>query len=367
MHIKMEREVLAKALGQLVMVVPTRSPNPVLSNILFEADGQWVTATATDMEVSLVIRVEAEVIQPGKVAIAAALLRGVVSECRGDSVEMATEGTKVRVWSGNADECDLPTMDAAQFPAVTVADANTTYVVAAKGLKSILAGTSFATDTENSRYALGGCLLEVVDGKLYSAATDGRRCAASGVACETFGDLGPFPTNVVVPDKGTSLFQRLAVEHDGDCQLSVDGNAVVLVAGTAMARVRMVEGRFPKWRALFESHPTYQIVLLVEEFRAAIRRAKLFTTNESQGVSVSLERGQLVVSKEESNRGKGRSVVPVTYDGEPIQIELNGNYLLEGLTAANSANVTMGVTDSDSGVFLFADPWKCVLMPMSRG
>jgi len=53
MKIKLSREILLPVLQAANNVVERRQTLPILSNLLFQADGKTVRVTATDMEVEL--------------------------------------------------------------------------------------------------------------------------------------------------------------------------------------------------------------------------------------------------------------------------------------------------------------------------
>lgn len=364
MEVKIERDVFAKALGQLVGVVPTRSPRPVLMNILLEAESNRLTATATDMEVSLVIALDAEVIQPGKALVNATLLRGVVVESTSEHLYLTAEKSSMKVQSGDEAEFKLPMTAAEEFPAVPAKEPATLWVVSGKDLRSILEGTRFATDSDNTRYALNGCLLEVSGDKLISVATDGRRMAVAECKCVAFGEHA-FPPSVVVPTKGVAVIQRLAADTENDCQVFVDGNEICVVAGFSRLHVRLVEGRFPKWRDVLPSPPV-KILVIAGDLRSAVKRAMLFATQESAGVSLDFHERKLLVSKIEKEKGQGMSMIPIDYEGERITVQLDGRFVVECLGASGASSIAVGLTDDESAVLFSAESWRCVVMPMAK-
>ena len=67
MKTTIERSAFLKALNHVQSVVERRNTIPILSNVLLEAENGVVTLTATDLEIEVRERVEAEIAQPGAI------------------------------------------------------------------------------------------------------------------------------------------------------------------------------------------------------------------------------------------------------------------------------------------------------------
>ena len=91
---------------------------------------------------------------------------------------VATDGeTWVEVWTDRP--CDFTGPTDAVDPAPTRADVVGGATITGRDLRRIVAGVVPATDTESSRYALGGTLVEIAEGAMLTAVgTDGRRLHA---------------------------------------------------------------------------------------------------------------------------------------------------------------------------------------------
>ena len=63
MKTTIERSAFLKALNHVQSVVERRNTIPILSNVLLEAENGVVTLTATDLEIEVRERVEAEIAQ----------------------------------------------------------------------------------------------------------------------------------------------------------------------------------------------------------------------------------------------------------------------------------------------------------------
>ena len=71
MRFSIQRETLLKRLQQVVGVVERRQTLPVLANLLLVVDSNGVTLTATDLEVEMCARTDADDLVAGEVTVPA--------------------------------------------------------------------------------------------------------------------------------------------------------------------------------------------------------------------------------------------------------------------------------------------------------
>jgi DNA polymerase-3 subunit beta len=69
MELTIQQGDLAYAVAKAIAAVPTKSPMPLLSCLLLEADKGTLTVTGTDLEVTTAVTVPCAVTQPGKAAV----------------------------------------------------------------------------------------------------------------------------------------------------------------------------------------------------------------------------------------------------------------------------------------------------------
>src|SRR3546814_6402806 len=92
MKLTIERGALLKALAHVQSVVERRNTIPILSNVLVDASGATLSLTATDMDLTIVETIPAEVAAPGATTAPAHTLY--------DIVRKLPEGAQVQIDSG---------------------------------------------------------------------------------------------------------------------------------------------------------------------------------------------------------------------------------------------------------------------------
>jgi DNA polymerase III sliding clamp (beta) subunit (PCNA family) len=112
-------------------------------------------------------------------------------------------------------------------------------------LPSFIKAIVGCTDTESSRYSLGGVKCESADNVSIITVTDGRKLlnVSYGDECD--------PVDCIIEAKPlTKAYTAAAVKGRNTVFEVVDGKAMV-VGGAGAATAPLIEGKFPRWRDVF--------------------------------------------------------------------------------------------------------------------
>ncbi|MDA1163880.1 MAG: DNA polymerase III subunit beta, partial [Planctomycetota bacterium] len=248
MKLNCHRASFASALQIVSGVVPTRTPKEILKNVKLQVEGGKAILIGTDQEVGIrfeVDRVETE--STGEVLLPTQRVVSILRELNDDHVTLeATERTLII--KGGQSEFSLSTEDPAEFPPVAAFEDQEYFTVSAPTLREMIKRTIFATDTESTRYALGGVLLELTPERATLAATDSRRLAVVSAAAQVVGEINVENTTPVVPSKAMQLIERsLPDQEDAVALIAIHANHVLVKCGGSTIYRRLVEGRFPKY------------------------------------------------------------------------------------------------------------------------
>ena len=368
MKVRLTREPLLAALQSASAVVPARSPKPVLSNVKLEAHGTSAVLSATDLEVG--IRIELEAVESGAagaVLLPSGRLMAIVRESQPGTVfDIHSDGTAAIVKAPRS-EFRLPAEDPLEFPAVATFPGGGCVELATPLVRELVRRTVFATDSESSRYALGGVLVEMAPGAVIAVGTDGRRLARmQGPAESKEGGIGE--AQPIVPARAMQLVERCLGGADQPVQLAVRGNEILVKTGGTTISARLVDGRFPRWRDVFPDRPdAMRVQLVAGPLLAAVRQAAIVTSEQSKGVDFSFEPGQLVLTGRSAESGESRVELPIDHSGATVRIKLDPRFMSDFLRVLDpGATVTVELTDAQSAcVCTTEDGYGYVIMPLA--
>ncbi len=370
MKITCDREKLLAAFQTASSAAPARStPKPILQNVKLDVKGDSAILMATDLEIGIRIEVPGiEVTVPGEAILPIHRFGSILRESTDDKLLLETEdqGTVVR---GERSEFRLPGENPAEYPDVANFTPAEYHELPAALFREMIRRTVFATETESSRYALGGVLLEMTADKVTAVGTDGRRLARMEGPAQSVGGHTTGDNTTIVPSRAMQLLERALAGIDAPIQLTARANDILLRSQRTTFYSRLVEGRFPRWRDVFPVRDrATRITLNVGPFFSAVRQAAIVTSEESRGVDFTFGGGKVVLAGRAAERGQSHVEMPVAYDEAPISIILDPRFVGDFLKVLNPEKTfTLEIKDSDSAAVCSTDDgYGYVIMPLSR-
>ncbi len=365
MKFSTERETLLRALSMVTGVVERRQTLPVLSNLLVEAREDGLSMTATDLEVELSVRVRdgVDIERHGRATVPGRKLFDIwrsLPEGAGISVEVAEQ---VTVRSGKS-RFTLATLPVDEFPDLADPKSDVKVLVPVDEVRRLLDQTSFAMAQQDVRYFLNGMLFEITGEYVRTVATDGHRlamCTCNG------GAQGVDRLQAIVPRKGVSELARLLGEGDEPLLLGLSSNHLRVVQGGYTLVSKLVDGQFPDYERVIPKNGQHYVTGDRETLRRSLRSTAILSNEKYRGVRLSLDKEQLTVQANNPDQEEAEDVIAVDYDGDPLEIGFNADYLLDILGALAGENVRMCVSDGNSSA-LIEEPEEegalFVVMPM---
>ena len=354
--ITLDTSTLRAALAAVMRAVPAKSAKPILQNVRL-GDG---LLSGTDLE----LRIDREIDYHGEpMLLPAYRLSAILKAATGDEVVLIPKESSITVKCG-AGSWTLPTEDVAEFPTWESHELKAICRLPADQFCRVAKATIYATDSESSRYALGGVLVEVADGNPTWVATDGRRLAC----VETETDQAVDDSQTILPGRLVALAASLAV-GDGSVQIEADAKEVRFSLDGTTITGRLVEGKFPRWRDVLgepEGEPT---VIDVVELLQSVQSAAIVTSEQSKGITLAWTSSTLVLVGRSSEYGESKVICPTIAAGSTAGTKLDPKYVaqfLANLPQDEEPHVDVYVKDAQSRVVLKCGPYTGVIMPLAE-
>lgn len=349
MKFDIQREVFLQPLSQVVGVVERKQTLPVLANFLISAHGGEVTVTGTDMEVELIAAAEAAVKTEGEITLPARKLVDIVRALPdGATIGVNVDGDKATVSSGRS-RFTLATLPATEFPATDQVETLETVKIQEVELKRLLDKTSFAMANQDVRYYLNGLLFEFKDGHLRTVATDGHRLAIC--------DLGPEvqvkkDRQLIVPRKGVLELTRMLGDNEDEVELALGKNHIRLVRGKTVLTSKLIDGRFPDYEAVIPVGADRAIRIDRDAFIHALQRAAILSNEKYRGVRLEAGGKAIKIIAHNPQHEEAVEELEAEMNFEQMAVGFNVTYLLDALTALETAEVSMALRDANSSCLI---------------
>jgi DNA polymerase-3 subunit beta len=372
MEFSVQKSQLLKELDLAQGVVEKKTTIPILSNILFETMDSGLRISATDLELGVRCQCAAKVKKEGAGTIPGKRLLEIVRSLPEAEIKFkALENHWVQITCERS-SFKLVGMARDTFP-VLAAAAKAMAAVPASVFATLIDRTIFAISNEETRYTLNGALLLLKPESVTMVATDGHRLALVERKVDPAEREGiSNELKVLIPKKAMGELRRLLSEakEDAKVEFSKDESHLFFSVGDRLLLSRMLTGQFPNYDAVLPRDNKKFIELERESFTSAIRRVALLADERSRAVRLQLDKGRLEIFCQSAEYGEANEVLDAQYEGDPLQIGFNYQYLLDFLgVLGSSAKVQLELKDEQSAGQLRpldddAYQYRYVVMPM---
>jgi DNA polymerase-3 subunit beta len=364
MKVTCGRDELADKLQLAGRGVSTRTNVQILAGIMLRASAGQLHLSATDMEISLRVSLDAQVEDEGAVVVPGRLLVDIVKLLPAGDVTIAhrAEEGVAELTCGSA-SYKLHTYAAEDFPRLPEVEPETAFTIDREAFVDTIARVSRSASRDESRPVLTGILVRFEDSKLVMAATDSYRLSVKETALEK----GPGQElEAIVPARALSELSRIAQGGEpGTISVGVQENQIVFGIDDVWLTARRIDGQFPNYRQLLPETFEAEIQLPRDEFLEIVRRASLMAQRKSP-LRLRFENGELTVSAQTQDVGEARESLPISYSGDTIEIGFNAEFLRDGLESVNEEAVRFKlISPLRPGLILGeADDFLYLIMPI---
>jgi DNA polymerase-3 subunit beta len=366
MKLNFNRNALSEALGLLTLVVPARTPKPILRCIRITADKNCTRLCATDLELGInyIVR-EVQIDKQGEVVVPADSLAGVVRESSDETLSLEAQEGICKI-AGADSHFTIYGQEASQYPSIPAFDGAGDIEITLGSLRVGIEQCLFATAKESTRYALNGVLWEIKGKKLSLVATDGRRLARSRVDLVSAPDEKIVKAKIIVPAKTMSLLAKLGGQDKDSVKVSLVDNQLLIGWQDVAISSGLIEGNFPKYEDIIPKDYDKKLTLPTEATLSAVRRAALLTSEESKGIRIAIANGAIVFSGSAPETGDAKIEMAVDYKAAPIEIGFNPQFLIDVLRVIPAAQFELELGQADRpGLIKSGSNLLYVLMPIN--
>jgi DNA polymerase III subunit beta len=367
MEINVSKSELLRELTATQGVVERKTTIPILSNFLFEAGGDKLSITATDLDLSLRTSCTAKVKKEGSCTIPARKLYDYVRLLPDTDIAIRLlENHWVNIRSGRSNT-KMVGMARSNFPSLPAFPSAGITKIPTSVLRTLISKTIFAISSEESRYTLNGALMVLKAESIVMVATDGHRLAHIETQ-EKFSGVGEAKT--LVPKKAMSELHSLLQNTDSDyVEFAKDESTLFFRIGTRLLTSRQLTGQFPNYEAVLPKDNSKSVVVRCDELAGAIQRVAQFADERSGAIKVRLEKNELKISSSSTEAGESEDALDTSYTGEPMTIGFNSGYLLDFLKAADTEEVRLELKDPQSAGQMRPEDseqykYRYIVMPM---
>ena len=340
MKLSLSAAELLTQLQTVTRVASARSAVQALSGVMISATEDSATELrATDMEIGLRVPLTAEVMSPGAAVLPARLLLDVARSLPAEQLTMELRGSEqdVELICGPA-TFHLRTLRTEDFPTLPEPTAETRIALPAEAFVQTVSRVARSASRDETRPVLTGILMSAAGQELRMVATDSYRLSIKETQLEA-----PLPKGfeVNVPARALQELARIAghAEHE-ELRVTVRQNQILFEVGRIVLSSRLIDGQFPNYRQLVPDTFEHELKVSATEIADVVRRVSLLA-QKTAPLRLAFKAGELTVSSQTPDVGEARESLPVAFQGEPIEIGFNPEFLRDGVEAIGEGDLLL--------------------------
>lgn len=329
MNITCVKNELVNALSTVSKAVASKPQTPILSGIYLRAENDELELQATNYELGFILRIKAEVIEPGETIIEGRIFLEIVRKL-GETISLKyNSSTRMLDIASDSFTTSLVTMDANDFPKIQPLAENISFVVNDNVLKALIKKTVFACATDEQRPIFTGCSLSVEGNRVTMAATNSHRLA---VIYENF-DTEIGQIKIIIPARILlDLLSNMKSDVPTPVMIKCTYNQISFEFDNLFMTSRLIEGVFPDYKNVIPKELSTTVTLDTSAFKSALDRVSILSrTSDYNIVKFEFTGDTLVLSSKNPNSGDAKEILPVTIDGPAITIGFNAQYITDVL------------------------------------
>lgn len=341
-------------LQNLDKVILVKNSIPILSCVLFEISDSTLKMRATDKEITLISSMQL-IESSGDCSFAInakrilEILKSIPEQPITLDVNTATLQIDLNYQNGHM---VFQGENAEEFPLVKENEGHTaTIPVAADALSKALANAIVAAASDDARIAMQGIFIDITPEEFAVVASDGRKLVRSLINCNTNG----ISTSFILPQKPVTIIRSVLDKANSLVNISTftEGNATFEMEDYTM-HCRLVTETYPNYKKVIPQNNDRIATIDRNSLANALRRVMVIADRSTCLVKLQFEADKLTITAENNNYAQAAEEhILCQYEGMPIKIGFQGNFLQDLLGRVNSEEIVIKLSDpSRAGLVL---------------
>jgi len=357
MEIACQQSELNIAIQLVNKAVASRPTHPILSNILFTADEvtNKISLTGFDLNLGIQTSFDANVDKSGAITIPSKILAEIVAKLPNNSpvILKVEEDSENILLKSDRGSFNLKGIASDDYPNLPFVDSGTSLDLNPSIFLEALRLTMFSSSNDESKQLLTGVNFKFKNQSLESAATDGHRLAVISTSeGENFSKLEMMDNSnnsddylsVTIPTRSLREIEKLVntkIKEEA-IKLFYDKGQVVFISSNQIITTRTLEGSYPNYSQLIPDSFSKIFKFERNSLINSLERIAVLADQQSSVVKININDDKFAsISADAQDIGNAKELLPVSFNGDQIEIAFNVRYLLEGLRVISSENILL--------------------------
>lgn len=349
-------QLFLKHLSALSGVISNNNTVPIISCFHLHLEDNMLTIKATDLETTMVSRIELEnarVDGIDSIAVPAKLLLDMLKSLDDVPLNFAVDASNysIEISSGEG-KYSLAGQNAETFPAMPEMKETVQTSMPALVLVNAINKTAFAASTDEMRQQMSGIFCELTPENVTFVATDAHKL----VRYRRNDIHADESASFILPRKPITLVKNILSSNKEEFDVTIDYNNtnVFFAFDNFLIVCRLVDGKYPNYEAAIPKENPNKLTIDRVTFINTLKRVSLFANQSTHQVRLAIKERELEISSEDLEfSNKAHETIPCSYEGEPMEIGFNAKFLTEMTSNLDTEQVLMELSHPSRAGILF--------------
>ncbi len=334
---------LLNGVNTVLKAVSTRTTMPILECILLKSTLNGFKLTTNDLEIGIESQVEAQVIEPGSVAIEAKILSEIVKKLPDNDIEITVDENNRATIRCEKSKFTISGQPSEEFIPIPEVTKNQYISISQLQLKEMIRQTIFSTAVEEIRPVTTGELFEIKNDELCIVSIDGHRVSLRRIQFKN----APEDIKVVIPGKTLNEISKLlSTEDDKEVKIYFNNKHVLFEFEQSMVVSRLLEGEFPDYVDIFSRDYETLVKVNKKQFHMSIERAALMSRGSKKSpIKIVMQENKMIITSN-TEIGNVYEEVDIEKEGKDMEIAFNPNYLIDILKVIDDETLYLQFTNA---------------------
>ncbi|MBD5207310.1 MAG: DNA polymerase III subunit beta [Bacteroidales bacterium] len=326
-------------------VIKAKNALSVLDNFLLQVEGDRLSITGSDQENTLTAYMEiTDSDSDGQIAVPAKRLLEVIKELGNQPLEIDVNDSNKEInISFLNGHFTFMGVDAADYPLARKPEADAkTLILPASVVQSGIDNTLFAVSNDPVKAYMNGVCWDITQEKITFVGTDGHKLA------RYINTVYPpqIESLFILPSKSAALISGLIGKEEGDIKITFDTKGAIFEIGDNILNCLFIQAKYPNYNRVIPENTPFGMTIDRQTMLAALRRMAIFASMESSLVVLKIDsNGIKIDARDLMSSNSAEEFVACDYDGNPMTIGFNGEYMIDVLNTMKDDTVEIRLAD----------------------
>ena len=348
---------------KIVEKISSKSNNlPILNNILFETQKNFLSLSSTDLEIGIQWWGLAKVEKEGSALLPSLLFSNFVNLLPNKQISIEKKENFLYITCEDY-KAKIKSLSPEDFPIFPQTDNNYYIEINSEEFCESLQQVVEITSISHSRPEFTGIYIILNKDFIKLVATDSFRLGEKTIFLnknKISMNLPDEELSFILPQKTAreiiNIFKikksRLKMYISPNYVLfekkmeEIDHNEIKLIS-------RLIEGEYPSYQDVIPKKFNIQVVVDKNKLLNQLKTASLFSgKNNEITLKLNPKKEEIIISSQDFDYGEHQSILKGKIKGEEIELSFNQRFLIHGLSFINGSEIFLGINDCNSPVVL---------------